>query len=188
MYKLDMDERHEYYNKNISNGRYPISLKLANYLYKLCWQIQPEIILDHGTGFSSFVFRKYALMSWRDVKIYSVDTKQTWLDKSKGFVRQCGLTPSYFYLWPEFISAGLKNLKFDLILEDSDFTTRIKNLPGILDMLDKNGHLIVDDANLDRCHSGLVKLWKRKGNIIVKHLKVTGDSMNRHAALVKYKR
>ena len=195
MYKLDMKEMYQYYNDNVSHGNYPISLELSHYLYDLCWKIKPGVILDRGTGFSSFVFRKYALASNRaamlppnGVRIYSVDNKEQWLNKTKGFLKYCGLIPDNFYPWARFMELKLNKLKFDLILEDYDFTMRTKTLHTVIDMLARNGYLILDDANNKRYKSTIIKSQRRHNVTVSYLLKETKDRTGRHAALMRWKR
>ena len=189
MYKLDLEEMHRYYNKNISRGNHPISLELSNYLYDLCWKIKPKMILEKGSGFSSLVFRKYSLVSWRDVKIYTIDHDAHWLNKTKKFLRYCEVTTNNLYLWPQFLEFGLDSkLKFDLILDDYYFPTRTKALHLVIGMLKGGGYLILDDAHNKRLKNTIVRA-QRRFNIDVNYLlKETKDEKERYSALIRWKR
>lgn len=177
MYRLDTEEMLDFYKKNVSGGNYPISLDLANYLYDLCWKVKPNRILDRGSGFSSFVFRKYATMSARNavagpnyVKIYSVDHDERWLEKSKEFVKYCGLTPRNFFLWEDFLNYNLDAYKYDMILDDYHFPLRVKNLHVVLDMLAVGGYLILDDVHHKNYRNAIIRTC-RKYNVTVRYLK-----------------
>lgn len=189
MYKLDLEELHHYYKANISRGNHPISLELANYLYDLCWKIKPKMILDKGSGFSSLIFRKYSIVSWRDVKIYTVDNDAHWLKKTKRFLNYCGLTPNNLYLWPQFLEFGPgSKLKFDLILDDYYFPTRTKTLHLTMEMLNGNGYLILDDANNKRLKSAIARA-QRRFNIDVNYLlDETRDDKDRYSALIRWRK
>ena len=188
----------EYYIKNVSGGNHPISMELSRYLYDLCWKRRPKKILDRGSGFSSFLFRKYAfdihscpsLMSIdrrRGLDIYTVDNKKEWLDKAKEFVEYCGLKAYNFYIWPEFLKQNHDERKYDLILEDFYFPVRPKSLPKIIELLAPNGYLILDDAHIISYKDAIYKAEKRF-NITVKYLvKETADKSGRFSALIRKK-
>jgi len=161
MYKLNLKEMYDYYRKNVSGGNYPISLPLARYINDLCWQTKPNNILDRGTGFSSFVFRKYALESWRWPNIYSVDSNEQWLKKTIEFLRYCGLKTEHLYLWSDFKKLPGYEKKFDIILEDYTILTRVKSLHIIVDMLDNDGYLILDDADHERYTGPIFRAVKK---------------------------
>ena len=161
MYRLDLEEMYDYYRKNVSGGNYPISLPLARYLNDLCWKIKPTKILDRGTGFSSYVFRKYALESWRWPKVFSVDSNEGWLNKTVDFLRYCELKTEHLYLWSYFKTLPAYEWKFDIILEDYTILTRVKSLHIMVNMLDKNGYLILDDADHERYTGPIFRAVKR---------------------------
>ena len=169
MYKLDLEEMYKYYRENISPGNYPISLGLSRYLLDLCWKTKPKLILDRGTGFSSFVFRKYALESWRPVKIISVDSNERWINKTVEFLRYCELKTEGLFLWEDFLKYDLDKRKYDIILEDYTISKRTKSLPIVLDMMASNGYLILDDANHEIYKSAIFKAVKRF-NLNIKHI------------------
>lgn len=181
MYKLDLEEMYNYYRKNISPGNYPISLELSKYLLDLCWKIKPNLILDRGTGFSSFVFRKYALESWRPVRIISVDSVEKWVNKTVEFLRYCELKTEDVYNWEDFLMFNHDKKKYDIILEDYAISKRIKSLPIVLDMLTSNGYLILDDVNHERYEGQVFRSIKRF-NLSAKYM------MNGKVAIIRKKK
>lgn len=196
MFKTDLSDVRELYVDRVSGGNYPITLELAQYLYDLCWKIKPKRILDRGSGYSSFVFRKYALMSnrrpaWcsideeKALDIYTVDSDSRWLEKSQEFVRDCGLHTGDFYTWEDFVAKKYNEKKFDLILEDYHFPTRCKTLHVTLDMLAKGGYLVLDDTNLVRLQNGLNKVSKRY--LIAVGLIKESKCGDQYASLIRWK-
>ena len=196
MYRLDLKEMHQYYSDNISGGNYPISLELSRYLYNLCWKVKPNTILDRGSGFSSFLFRKYAFLAntttafltidkHRALDIYTVDNKKAWLDTTKIFLEYCGLPSTNMYTWSEFLEEGLDKKKYDLILEDYSFPYRPKSLPLVLEMLAPEGYLILDDANLERYDVAIKKAAHKYKLDLIPITKETKDKKGRFAALIR---
>jgi hypothetical protein len=63
-----------------------VSVELAVFLDVLCRLIEPDRILDLGSGFSSFVLRRH--LASRDVGVHSViwsiDDSPEWLEQTRG--------------------------------------------------------------------------------------------------------
>lgn len=185
IYKLDIAERHAYYNKYISRSMNPISLKLADYLYDLCKKMKPKYILDSGSGFSSFVFRKYKLLVPEN-RIISIDKSEHWLNKTRQFIRDCGLIPEDTWNWNHFWPEYAYLFEFDLILEDYAFEDRGKLLDYDLKVLRPKGIIIVDDAHKSETIDLIYKASK-KYKLQVGYLKNLIDGYGRYPAVMRKK-
>lgn len=184
--KLDMEEMHAYYINNVSNNKIPISLELSNYLYDLCKKIRPAYILDSGSGFSSFVFRKYKIMTPSSTtRVITIDHSLEWLNKTKNFLRYCGIVPED--CWPTNHYMVYANLfKFDLIFEDYYFRDRGKILTYDVTAVKDDGIIIVDDAHLPHTRS-LMWYQVKKNNMALSYLKGLKDSFGRYPGVLKKK-
>ena len=185
-YRLDIDERHAYYLNNISQGMMPISLNTARFLYDWCYEHRPRLILDSGSGFSSFVLRKYKLMvPGLNVRVITIDNKESWLDKTRQFLRDCGLgaedcwSASDFSIYSDLFS-------FDLIFEDYDINFRNKRLKYDMRHLKNSGHIILDDMHLGRTRS-MLGSYVRTDQIQIKDLFYLADKFGRFPAILKKK-
>lgn len=161
----------------------PISFSESEYLYDLCWKIKPKWILDSGSGFSSFVFRKYQTTSRRDVRVITIDNNQQWLDKTKSFLIDCGLFAGEMYIINRFMK--YQNwFTFDLILEDYDYTKRFKRLMYDMSVLNKTGILILDDAQIRETVDMIYKIKKKyfAESSLLKELK---DLHGRYPAIIR---
>jgi len=97
----------------------------------------------------------------------------------------CGVDSYGFYTWTEFVARQLDRKKYDLIFEDYSFPDRSKSLSKVVDMLAKDGYLILDDAHDKAYRGAIIKVAKRK-NLHVEYLiDQTLDEKGRHAALIR---
>lgn len=133
------------YVRNVSNVEWVVSLQTATYLYHLCRATRPARLLDTGSGFSSFVFRLYAAKA-EAVTVVSTDDGEEWLDRTRAFLRQRGLTTDGLVAWPpEDLAAG----RFDLVFHDlAHGAVRVGTMPLVLRSVRRGGGVVVlDDAH-----------------------------------------
>lgn len=186
-YKLDINERHAYYLNNVSTGMMPISLREANYLYNLCQLRQPTYILDSGSGFSSYIFRKYKFMyPHKKIRVITIDNSKEWLAKTRKFIRESGFIPEDCYHINTFNRYLLDEFEFDLIFEDYFIKQRSQRVKYDLKTIKKSGILIIDDAHLDSVGS-ILGPQVRRGDIHVNYLKKLIDKHGRYPAIMKRK-
>ena len=132
------------YTKDVSYAGMPISFESACLLWSLCETMEPERILDMGSGFSSFVFRRYQVTANVKPEILSVDESAEWLDKTREFLRSHDLSDQELFTWDEF--QKLDPPQFDLISHDLGFMSERPDILERLLTLRKNaGIIIVDD-------------------------------------------
>jgi hypothetical protein len=104
------------YKEKISTPKMSMFLKTAAFLYFLSKNISPKVIFDMGSGFSTIVFNAYA--SNHDCKIYTTDTSDKWLFKTKKFIDDyCEKTKVKYVNWNNVFDL-LKTIKSDLIFYD----------------------------------------------------------------------
>jgi len=139
------------YISTISSEIMAISFELCVFLKLACEWVKPKNILDLGSGFSSYVFNRYAQDSGYEVNVLSVDDDERWLEKTKEYLEGCGLRNPNLSDWNTFITAESKS-PFDLILYDiGDFLLRVKYIEPILLKHSREGSIVVVD---DMHHAG----------------------------------
>ena len=132
------------YTKDVSYEGMPISFESACLLWSLCEAMEPERILDMGSGFSSFVFRRYQITAKVKPEIWSVDESAEWLEKTREFLRGHDLSDRDLFTWDEF--QNLDPPPFDVISHDLGIMSdRPDILERMLALRKKEGIVIVDD-------------------------------------------
>lgn len=134
------------YTGNVSYEGMPISLESACFLWSLCEATTPMRILDLGSGFSSFVFRRYQSEASVRPEVWSVDESAQWLEKTRAFLLGRGLTDDNLYTWDEF--QKMEPGCFDLISHDLGL---MDDRPDILEQMlalkKRDGKIIIDDLH-----------------------------------------
>lgn len=147
------DELREAHGRYLSLGptdpAMTASLPFADVLGAWCRALRPPRIAELGTGFSSWVVRRWAPPG---ADVVSVDDDPEWLERSRTFVRGEGLPEGEFVTWETF---RRRDRAHDLVVWDfSDVRTRASATPEAADRVAPGGALLFDDAHKHR-------LWKR---------------------------
>lgn len=141
--KETLEDAYLEYTTQVSSPRAAISLQLACFLYFVCEQVAPRIVLDLGSGFSSYVLRRFQLD--HDVKIYSVDDKEVWLERTRDFLVRHQVGVENLLLWDVF---SVRDVKADLILHDmGNSEKRVAMLPMLPRFAAPESHIILDDLH-----------------------------------------
>jgi predicted O-methyltransferase YrrM len=142
----ELKDEHLTYTSKISSPEMALSFELTRFIYRLSKAYRPKKVLDLGSGFSSFVLRKYAKDNL-EVEVFSVDDDEEWLQKTKNYLTTHDLSTRNLFSLDEFIAEPRRG-KFDLILLDLNFVEKRKNyLVFALQLLNEKGVLIFDDAH-----------------------------------------
>jgi predicted O-methyltransferase YrrM len=141
-----LDHPYRDYKKNISPGNSAISLNVGAFLKSVSEIKQPKNILDLGSGFSSYVFRRYKAESLNEAHVYSVDSDKLWLEKTRDYLTGNNLNNQNMYHWEEF--KKIKKPLFDLIFVDiRPIERRLKYFNSFVSYLSKSGAIIYDDCH-----------------------------------------
>lgn len=125
------------------------SLPFADVLAAWCRAVGPATIAELGTGFSSWVVRRWAPTG---AEVVSVDDDPEWLERSRAFVREEGLPEGEFVSWEAF---RRRDRTHDLVVWDfGDVRTRASATPEAADRVAPGGAMIFDDVHKHR-------LWRR---------------------------
>ena len=132
----------------VSAPEHAISLSLASFVLTVCEAVDPVSAADLGSGFSSFVLRRFAAERPAGARVVSVDDDPDWLGKTAAFLASAGLPANDVLPWREFAAAGER---FELVVYDlGRWQRRFDALPKALASLACGGMLILDDLHIDR--------------------------------------
>ncbi len=180
--EAELRDVYDHYVANVSSPDMAMSLELAAFLLGLCQAVEPKKILDLGSGFSSFVFRTYAAQCGGQVSVTSVDDSPPWLERTREFLAERGLSTERLSDWNSFIKNGRDT--FDLIFHDlGSMETRAEALPLVLDMASPAGLVILDDVH-KRSYERVVRRVTRRRQVRVFSLRShTLDKYGRFSSL-----
>jgi predicted O-methyltransferase YrrM len=131
------------HKEKISTAKMSMFLKTAAFLYFFSKHLSPKVIFDMGSGFSTVVFNLFA--SNHDCKVYTTDTSDEWLIKTKKFISDyCKRTHVKYVKWDN-LSDLLNTVKSDMVFYDlygkdgtreKMYKTLVANQPKSLYLLD----------------------------------------------------
>ncbi len=137
---------YRHYIDNVSNDFMAASLESSAFLYSMARTMQPQTIVDLGSGFSSLVLRRYAAEASNNPVIWSVDDHGGWLEKTAEFLQYMECPSDNLLEWPN--TSTIDDIKFDLIFHDmGNMNTRADALPWVTDHLSERGYVILDDMH-----------------------------------------
>jgi predicted O-methyltransferase YrrM len=141
------------YVDTVSEASWALSLETATYLGVLCDVLRPTRLLDTGSGFSSFVFRRYARAAdGLPVEVVSIDDDPAWLTRTASFLRRQGLPTEQLATWP---SGLVRPDSFDLVCHDlASGALRDSSMGPILQSVARpGGAVVIDDAQVHGLHA-----------------------------------
>ncbi len=152
LYKNEIKNAYNKYVNTVSVDYMAASLECCVFLMVLYDAIKPKMVLDLGSGMSSYALRHFKKNYYEDSCVWSIDSDKEWLNKSKMFVEKFGLNIDNFKTWG---SINNDTTKFDLIFFDIDNNKkRINYIPTVLNnFVTKNSFIMFDDMH----KSGLVR-------------------------------
>jgi predicted O-methyltransferase YrrM len=143
----ELQPAYQRYVEEVSDPVAAVSLELSCVLLHLCRLLHPGTILDLGSGFSSYLFRRYQQESNGSCTVYSCDDNPYWLDKTDAYLRSHQLSTEHLYEWDSFVER-FPELGADLILFDlSSPARRVKVMPALTRYLTSSTLLCVDDVH-----------------------------------------
>jgi predicted O-methyltransferase YrrM len=173
---------HAEYVETVSVPEHAISLELASVLDVLCRTLRPRRVADLGSGFSSFVLRRYSVETGADV--VSVDSDPEWLDRTRAFLVDSGLPVDALIGWDDFTAA--EHEPFDLVLDDlGDIQRRIETMAYVLGLARPGGLVVVDDRHRPPVRAALDCECRARGDEVVSLRSSTVDGFGRYACLVR---
>jgi hypothetical protein len=107
----DLDSVYQRYVSEVSIPGMAVSLETGALLLALCRTEQVSSAIDYGSGFSSYVLRRWAGDAHCDV--VSVDDDPAWLARTHDFLVKQRVSDAHLCLWPD-----VPNQTFDLVFHD----------------------------------------------------------------------
>ncbi len=169
------------YVRNVSTARMAISLELATFLTFICAVTRPQRILDLGSGFSSYVFRKYQAEAGAPVEVLSVDHSPYWLEETNRFLAAQGLSTAHMETLAGFKATEPRS--FDILFYDLGAERR-KWLPGVLSLRRPAGLFVLDDFQIIHYRKYVQKHLQGTPHTLYSLYWCTRDRYLRFAALI----
>lgn len=169
------------YVARVSWADHAVSIGTAAVLAQLCERHRPARVLDTGSGFSSYVLRRYA--AEHGTEVVSVDDDADWMRKTAAYLEGHGLADlGELVLWDDFSSAAQG--QFDLIFHDlGTFETRVNTMPAIDDLVAPSGLVVYDDVVIPSIRAAARELCAVKGRDYFSLRHITLDEISRYSAL-----
>ena len=170
------------YTHTISTPVMALSLELAGTLDALCRLLQARFVADLGSGFSSYVLRRYA--SEAGAAVVSVDADSEWLARTREFLELEGLSTDELMRWEELAISQYR--QFDFVLDDlGDLRRRIDTISDVLDLVRPGGFVVFDDFHKPKVRSAVLQACRAGGHEALSLRAMTLDDFGRYGCLVR---
>ncbi|PQO45919.1 hypothetical protein [Blastopirellula marina] len=174
-------ETYAKYVLNVSTANMAASLETSLLLFALHMAQKPEVCVDLGSGFSSFVLR-YAAQKHGGAVI-SVDDSAEWLGRTGRFLNECGLASDNLLEFERFRSSTKES--FPLVFHDlGSFATRIESLEFVTKLRADGGVLILDDAHREALRHAANYVVGGRNESIYDFRSLSSDSYGRYPWIV----
>lgn len=174
----------EAYNREISSAEMAVSLQSASLLAALCKLTRPARVLDSGSGFSSWVLRRFTQQP-DPVEIWSVDDDERWLEATRAYLNEHKMHDQRLLTWNEFAATDERD--FDLIFHDLGQAReiRVAVLTEVCERLSLHGLLLLDDFHKRGFRVPARRILRGAGFDVVCLRSLTLDGFGRYAALAR---
>ena len=170
------------YVKMVSTPEMAVSLETAAYLYYLCMVRKPARALDLGSGFSSYVFRRYASEASHPMHVTSVDDDAEWLARTQRFVQRHRVQGANFELWNHFSTD--EPAEYDLVFHDlASGELRERAMSVAVARVSHGGSIVFDDAHHAGHRARMFAECKMRDLRVFRLRRLTLDSAGRWAVL-----
>ena len=160
-----------------------VSLESAALLHVLCDTIKPARVLDLGSGFSSFVLRRWREQTGSDTRIVSVDDDAAWLERTGQYLSQQQLPTHDLFVWSDFVDLETDE-PFDLVFHDGgSMRFRLEQVAFVCSETRKGGMLLLDDMHKPDYRRGALACLERQGVDAYSLKSWTHDPFSRFAYL-----
>ncbi len=171
------------YVTHVSTPNMAISLALSGVLDAVCRLAHPARIVDLGSGFSSWVLRRWATEAGEGAEVWSVDDSDEWLGRTRATLRSHGLGDEGVVTWESFLARAPGS--FDLVLHDlGRMLKRRETLSCVLGLVTPRGHVVLDDVDDKRYGPFARRLTRSSGFEFVSLRRWTLDEFGRFSAIV----
>lgn len=162
---------YERYVRDVSESGMAASLETSCYLAHLCRAFAPASACDLGSGFSSYVLRRYAQSA------VSVDDSPEWLERTGQFLAAEGMPLGGLLSWDQIRTS---TSRFRIVLHDlAGGEVREATMPDAVRLLDASGVIVLDDAQHDGHRARMRQVAREKGLRLFSLHALTVDSIGR---------
>ncbi len=143
---IPRDLGHDYvkYCRVVSSPQMALSMETSILLWQTCEAMDATNVADFGSGWSSYVLRRWAA-AHDGVKVTSVDDNDDWLTKTAVFLAEHDLNGGELVSWEEYQTAP--PAPHDVVLHDlAGGMIREDAMPLIAQQVRLGGMAIFDDA------------------------------------------
>ncbi len=165
------------YVSRVSWADHAVSLETAACLLQICETFRPERVLDTGSGYSSYVPRRYD----HGATVVSVDTDEGWLRRAAEFLVDTGVGAEGLTTWDGVQSARPE--PFGLIFHDIEGAPRAPTMEQVMRLATPDGHVVVDDVQDARVRREVRRVSEACGYRYVSMVAVTKDEIGRYSGL-----
>jgi predicted O-methyltransferase YrrM len=164
------------YCQHVSKRSMAISIETATFVAHLCRRRRVQMVADLGSGFSSYVLRRYS------PAVTSIDDSSEWLDRTTAFLRKYGLHQGMLVGWDEWTA---DDDRYDLIVHDfSSGELREQSMWTAAGRLAPGGMVVFDDAQHDGHRAAMGDVAEAFGMQLTLMRDLTLDAVGRYAAVM----
>lgn len=178
----ELSDLHLDYCTRYSDKVHVVSLEQAAFLLNACRLLTPNRVVDLGSGFSSYVVRKYAKES-RNADVCTVDDNASWLNKTAEFLKERDLPVNGLILASDFFkNAGSSS--FDFVFYDlGNMQIRREYFEETLKLFDTKNRsiMLIDDVHKSDYRSFVVNTLRERKINFLNLKKVTLDDYGRYS-------
>lgn len=180
----DLADLHAKYTAEVSNAYQAASLEIIGFLLAVAELTHARRIVDLGSGFSSFVLRRWAAAQDDPPTIWSVDDHEGWLEKTRGWLEGMGVTADNTAFWDDFIA--MEHEPFDLVFHDlGRMDKRAAVLEQVLGLAREGGLVILDDVHKPEFRASAQATLAAKGMQSYSLKRLVRDDIARYSDLVE---
>lgn len=167
------------YNTSYGDKAWAISYEAAHWLARFCSEQSFDLVYDLGSGFTSWVLRRYNA----GAAVISVDTSDYYRGVTSGFLERMGQTRIDCQLmhWDDFDQNEKR--KADLVVYDIKGDVRAERLPIAVSLVKDNGVFFADDANRREYTAVSCKVCTEQGLVLCTELTGLTDGYGRFPAV-----
>jgi hypothetical protein len=173
----DLRVAYREYVRDVSTPGMAASLETSAVLLALCRTERVSSAIDLGSGFSSYVLRRWAVES--DCVVLSVDDDPSWLEATEAFLAAHSVSCAGLCRWP---SIPESSRSFDLVFHDfAQGAKREETIPMAMQLASR--FVVFDDAQ-DRGHrAAMAAACARNLARLYSLRSITLDGMRRYAMM-----
>jgi tetratricopeptide (TPR) repeat protein len=179
--RRSLRDAYDEYTTHVSSADFALSLETSSLVFALCASTRPARVLDLGSGFSSYVLRRYADESGGDVDVISVDDSRSWLGRTREFLEARRCSGGQLLMLDEFESI---ESQFDLVVHDlGDMLLRRRSLATAMAAVAPHGVLVLDDVDRPAYGEYAEHALRSAGFAVYDLAGVTSDAFGRYCCV-----